>query len=92
MTPVSADGFRFSDSREYPAAVRDFEKSFAFLRAVPGDILLTSHPDASGFWERLEGRQRGVRPDPVVSPNACKELAERAGEQLRRRLASEKNR
>ena len=30
--------------------------------------------------------------DPVVSPNACKELAERAGEQLRRRLASEKGR
>jgi metallo-beta-lactamase class B len=92
MTPVSADGFRFSDSREYPTAVRDFEKSFAFLRGTPCEILLTSHPDASGLWQRLEGRQRGVRPDPVVSPNACKELAERAAEQLRRRLASEKGR
>ena len=90
MTPVSADGFRFSDSREYPTAVQDFEQSFAFLRSTPCDILLTSHPDASGLWQRLEGRQKGVRPDPVVSPNACKELAERAGEQLRRRLASEK--
>lgn len=92
MTPVSSDGFRFSDSREYPAAVRDFEKSFAFLRAAPCDILLTSHPDASGLWERLEGRRRGVRPDPMVSPNACKELAGRAAEQLRRRLESEKGR
>jgi metallo-beta-lactamase class B len=92
MTPVSADGFRFSDSREYPTVVQDFEKSFAFLRATPCDILLTSHPDASGLWQRLEGRQRGVRPDPVVSPNACKELAGRAGEQLRRRLESEKGR
>lgn len=92
MTPVSADGFRFSDSREYPSAVQDFEKSFAFLRAAPCDILLTSHPDASGLWQRLEGRQKGVRPDPLISPNACKELAERAGEQLRRRLASEKER
>jgi metallo-beta-lactamase class B len=92
MTPVSADGFRFSDSREYPNAVRDFEKSFAFLRTTPCDILLTSHPDASGLWQRLEGRKSGVRPDPLVSPNACKELAERAAEQLQRRLATEKGR
>jgi metallo-beta-lactamase class B len=92
MTPVSSDGFRFSDSREYPTAVQDFEKSFAFLRTTPCDILLTSHPDASGLWQRLESRQRGVRPDAVVSPNACKELAERAAEQLRRRLESEKGR
>jgi metallo-beta-lactamase class B len=91
-TPVSAEGFRFSDSREYPNVVQDFEKSFAFLRTTPCDILLTSHPDASGLWQRLEGRQRGVRPDPVVSPNACKELAGRASEQLRRRLATEKGR
>lgn len=92
MTPVSSDGFRFSDSREYPNAVRDFEKSFAFLRNTPCDILLTSHPDASGLWQRLEERRKGVRPDPLVAPNACKELAERAAGQLRRRLESEKER
>ncbi|HYY98736.1 MAG TPA: subclass B3 metallo-beta-lactamase [Pyrinomonadaceae bacterium] len=92
MTSVSAEGFRFSDGREYPTAVRDFEKSFAFLRTTPCDILLTSHPDASGLWQRLEGRRRGVRPDPVVSPNACKELAGRAEGQLRVRLESEKGR
>jgi metallo-beta-lactamase class B len=92
LTAVSADGFRFSDSREYPTAVQDFERSFAFLRSAPCDILLTSHPDASGLWQRLEGRQRGVRPDPMISPKACKELAGRAAEQLRRRLESEKGR
>jgi len=92
MTAVSSDEFRFSDSREYPTAVQDFEKSFAFLKSAPCDILLTSHPDASGLWQRLEGRQRGVRPDPMISPNACKELAGRAAEQLRRRLESEKGR
>jgi metallo-beta-lactamase class B len=90
VTPVSADTFRFSDSREYSTAVQDFEKSFAFLRTTPCDILLTSHPEAAGLWQRLQERQQGVRPDPMVSPNACRELAERAGEQLRRRLASEK--
>lgn len=92
MTAVSADGFRFSDSREYPTVVQDFRKSFAFLRSAPCDILLTSHPEASGLWQQLEGRQKGVRPDPLISPNACKKLAERAAEQLRRRLESEKGR
>ena len=92
MTPVSADTFRFTDSPEYPGAVRDFERSFAFLRATPCDILLTSHPDASNLWQRLEGRERGVRPDPLVAPDACRELAARAAEQLRRRLESEKSR
>jgi metallo-beta-lactamase class B len=92
MTAVSADNFRFSDSREYPTAVQDFEKSFAFLRSTPCDILLTSHPDASQLWQRLEGRQRGVRPNPMIAPNACKALAGRAAEQLRRRLESEKGR
>nr|AIA12258.1 SubclassB3_beta_lactamase [uncultured bacterium] len=92
MTAVSAKDFRFSDSREYPTALRDFEKSFAFLRAARCDILLTSHPDASGLWQRLEGRERGVQPDPLISPNACKALAERASEQLGRRLAAEKGR
>lgn len=92
MTAVAAEGFRFSDSREYPTVVRDFEKSFAFLRATPCDILVTSHPDASGLWQRLEKRERGGQPDALVAPNACKALAERASEQLRRRLASEQGR
>jgi metallo-beta-lactamase class B len=92
MTPVSSEGFRFTDSREYPTAVKDFEKSFTFLRSTPCDILLTSHPDTSGLWQRLEGRERGVRPDPMVAPNACKELAERAAAQLHRRVESEKSR
>ena len=80
MTAVSSDSFRYSDSREYPTAVQDFEKSFAFLRSTPCDILLTSHPDASQLWRRLERRERGVRPNPMISPHACKELAGRDAE------------
>jgi metallo-beta-lactamase class B len=92
MTAVSADAFRFSESREYPSAVKDFEKSFAFLRSTPCDVLLTTHPDASGLWSRVEARERGVHPDPMVVPTACKDLAERASTELKRRLASEQQR
>jgi metallo-beta-lactamase class B len=82
LTAVSADGFRFSDSAAYPTGVQDFEKSFAFLRSTPCDILLTTHPDASGFWDRV-AKQR------MLTPNGCVELAERSSSQLRQRLADE---
>jgi metallo-beta-lactamase class B len=86
LTPVSAAGFKFTSSRDYPGAMRDFEKSFAFLRAAACDILLTTHPDASAFWDRVAERQ------PMVDPDACRQLAGRAEEQLRRRIAVETGR
>jgi metallo-beta-lactamase class B len=89
ITAISTDGFKFTQSPEYPGAVKDFEKSFAFLRNVPCDILLTTHPDVSGLWSRLDGRQRGVSPDPIIDPAACRKLADRGREDLRERLAAE---
>lgn len=66
LSPASADGFKFTRSREYPSAIQDFEKSYAFLRATRCDILLTTHPDASDFWGRAEKRANGVKPDPMI--------------------------
>jgi metallo-beta-lactamase class B len=82
LTSVSADGFKFTKSREYPEAIQDFEKSFAFLDAVDCDILVTTHPGFSDLWERLAKRQ-------FVDKTACRALADHAREQLRKRIASE---
>jgi metallo-beta-lactamase class B len=92
LTPVSASGFKFTQSREYPAALRDFYKTFAFLEAVPCDILVTTHPEISRLWDRVDARDRGVTPDPMVSPGACQQLAEQGRAQLRQRLADERSR
>jgi metallo-beta-lactamase class B len=89
LTPVSANGFRFSQGRQYPRALPDFEKSFEFLEATPGDVLLTPHPEVSGLWERLEARERGETPDPMVNRDACRQLAQQGRERLRERLAQE---
>ena len=89
LTPVSAAGFKFSKSHEYPDALAGFEKSFAFLESVPCDILMTTHPEMSSLWERIEARDRGVTPDPMVDTGACQRLASRGRDQLRRRLADE---
>jgi metallo-beta-lactamase class B len=89
LNPISAPGFRFTKSREYPQAVEDFEKSFAFFDAVPCDVLITAHPEVSGFWDRLALREKGVKPDPFIDSGACHKLADSAREKLRQRLVDE---
>lgn len=83
QTPVSADGFRFSDSKSYPSAVADFKKGFATLEQLPCDILLTPHPAASSLWARVSGRER------LIDPGACRRYAASARAQLERRLKEE---
>ena len=89
LTSVSADGFRFSDSRTYPEAIDDFRSGFAFLRTVSCDILLTPHPEASGFWDRIARRDSGQR-DALIDRAQCARYADAGDAQLRRRLDAER--
>jgi metallo-beta-lactamase class B len=89
MTAVSADTFKFSSSTTYPRAVADFEKSIAFLRKTPCDLLLTPHPDASGLWGRVAKRDAGDR-KALIERGHCSRYANRAETGLRTRLAREK--
>jgi metallo-beta-lactamase class B len=47
VTPVSADGFRFSGDGKYPSRVDSFRQSLAKVAALPCDILKAPHPSAS---------------------------------------------
>jgi metallo-beta-lactamase class B len=89
LAPMSAKGFEFSNRRDYPHALEDFEKSFRFLETTPCDILITTHPEASNLWDRLAAHENGATPDPMVNPLACKDLAKSARDGLRERLAEE---
>ncbi|MEX0600248.1 MAG: subclass B3 metallo-beta-lactamase [Rhodothermales bacterium] len=80
QTPVSADGYRFSDRLD----LARFERGYATLEDLPCDILITPHPSASSFWERRAG------PEGLVDPGACGRYAASAREQLARRLATER--
>ena len=85
QTPISADGFRFTDSREYPGAVADFEEGHRALESLSCDILVTPHPGAVSLWERVE---RG--PEALVDREACRRYAANARRQLERRLETER--
>lgn len=90
LTPVSSDNFRFSDSKAYPNVKQDFDKSFTTLSALPCDILLTPHPEASDLWSRLAKRDKGDA-GAFVDGTACKRLADTSRENLAQRLAQEAN-
>jgi len=89
LSPASADRFKFTKSREYPNAIQDFHTSYAFLRNTPCDILVTTHPDASDFWGRVEKRAKRVKPDPMVDAAGCRRLADSAEASLKKRIAEE---
>ncbi len=86
---ISAPDFRFSHSTDYPQVLEDFRRSFAVLSALPCDILLTPHPDASDMYGRLARRDSGADPEAFIKPNACRAYAAAARANLERRLASE---
>ena len=86
LTPVSDDGYRFSDDAAHPGYLDAYRKSIATVGALPCDILLTPHPDASDLWHRLG-------PDataPLVDAAACKRYAAAATKNLDARIAKEK--
>ena len=87
LSAVSAPGYRFLD---HPAYVAGFRRALATVAALPCDILLTPHPDASGFWEKVARRKSPADVAPLIDPQACRDYAADAGKDLDARLANER--
>jgi metallo-beta-lactamase class B len=85
LSPVSADGFKFSTS---PLA-KAFEGTYVRLERMRCDILLTPHPAFSRVFERLAAREAG-KADAFIDPGACKTYAAAGRRNLAARLATEK--
>jgi len=79
LTPVSSDGYRFSD---HPAALAAFRRSLEAVAGLDCDILLSPHPSASGMRDRL------LKGD-LAGPPSCKAYAEGLAKRLDQRLAQE---
>lgn len=90
LTPVSEEGYRFSQSERYPSVLTDFEYSYAVLENLSCDILMAPHPVASNLFERLEARAQGAA-DALVDASACSGYAARARQRLAQRLKSEQS-
>ena len=91
LTAVSNDGYRYTD---VPGAVDTFRATLRKVAALPCDVVIATHPGATGLDDVLAARASagvaaGADGDPLVAPNACAALAERSMRALDERVVSE---
>lgn len=94
LSSISNKTYRYTGGGGQPNVVDRFRASIARMASLPCDILVTTHPSASGFAEKLKTRTaKGLKPgapgDPFIDPGACKAYAERATKGLDDRVRSE---
>jgi metallo-beta-lactamase class B len=88
QTPVSTDGFFYTRSTTYATGIADFEHAESTLDGLACDILITPHPGASRFWERVAARDSG-NAQALVDRDACRSYAAAARRQLAERITKE---
>ena len=88
LNAVSVEGYRFTDPSGQ-AIVATLRRSFASVRAMPCDLLITSHPDQSGIDARYRRFVAGERPNPLIDTGACRAYVDRAEQRLAARLDRE---
>ncbi|HEY5849331.1 MAG TPA: subclass B3 metallo-beta-lactamase [Lysobacter sp.] len=79
---LSAPGYRLSGNPRYPHIVDDYRHSFETVRSLPCDVLITPHPDASGW---APGNTASPHPQPIT----CADYATRAAARLDAQLKAE---
>jgi metallo-beta-lactamase class B len=84
LNAISAPGFRYGADR-----LARFRASIAAVAALPCDVLVTVHPEVGGLWDKLQSRNKGVKPDPLIEPDSCKAYAGEMGKLLDQRVAQE---
>lgn len=80
---LSAPDYRIVDNPRYPHIVDDYRRGFAAVRALPCDLLITPHPDASG-WAPANTAT------PHASPTTCRAYADKAEAKLDAQLAEQR--
>lgn len=89
LNPISADGYLYSAPGS--RALHDgFRRTFARVRELPCDILISSHPAAADVDDRLARYRRNPEPNPFIDPGACRAYADRYERLFDRRLARER--
>ncbi len=88
ISAVAGPGYRFTD---HPDVIAQLRRSIARVSELPCDIVVSTHPSATGLDAKIKGRAalKPGAPDPFVD-HGCKALGEGALKGLEARLAEEK--
>jgi metallo-beta-lactamase class B len=90
ISAYASDGFHFLADAHHGDLTASFRKSIQTVANLPCDILISTHPDASGTDERLAQLAAGRKPNPMIDPQACKRFAAKYEKMLDERIAKEK--
>ena len=77
---LSAPGYQLQGNARYPRLIEDYTRSFATVRGLPCDLLLTPHPGAS-HWDYAAGSKAGAK------ALTCKAYADDAEAKFKAQLA-----
>jgi metallo-beta-lactamase class B len=83
-------GTRLVNNPLYPDFVRDFEATFAKLRALPCNIFLAPHGGQFAMADKFARLDRGEKENPFVDPAGWKQLIAGAEKAFRDQLALER--
>jgi metallo-beta-lactamase class B len=87
VTAVSQGAFRYSGGLGAPDISALFKASIDKIGALKCDVLLSTHPGASGLLEKRAARTAAS--NPFINAGACRDFASRAQANLAARLATE---
>ena len=87
LTAMSADGFRFSGDATHADRSASFRATMDKVAALPCDVIISTHPDATDTMERLAARTPAK--NTFIDPSGCRTYAAAARVKLEARLASE---
>lgn len=89
LTAVAAPGFHFTADKTHGDLTARFRDSIHKVAALPCDILISTHPDASGADKKLEALAAKPATNPFIDAASCREYAANAEKMLDQRIAKE---
>jgi metallo-beta-lactamase class B len=90
LTPVSADGFRFTGGGGHPDITPVFKQTIDKMEQLPCDVIMSTHPGATGLAERLKRRDSGAGTEAFIDTDGCRRYAATARASLSRRIEEER--
>ncbi len=88
LAAYTSKPFQYRANTTYPQARADLERSIATVAALPCDILISAHPEASDLWERKAKAERAGHAG-FIDRNACRTYAANGAARLTKLLEEE---
>ena len=89
LTSVSSPGFRYGDASRHPTTAQVLRRSIAMLHALPCDVMISVHPDASGVLDKALANARDSSKNAFLDTGSCRAYADNADRNLDARLLEE---